>query len=883
MRTGIGILFFVLFQLSSFAQKNQVQGYLKDSAGKPVVSATVTLKNTTQRIIAFKRTDEKGYYELSLADTVQKNTLSLDIRHLGYKKISQKLEDNQTIYNFLMETESVNLQEVEIKSTLKVYGRNDTLKYNVDAFSKQEDRSIGDVISRMPGMEVSESGKIKHNGQDVSSLLVNGDNLLDENYSIGTKTIPYDMIKTLEVLKSYQPTRVLRNKVITNDVAINLVIKDEAKLRMTNQLKVGAGLPEQYEGELSSILFNNKWKTLSVLRGNNTGLDLASYFSPDAVQTGELLSPGTVGAPPVSKQRYYFNKSGALNTNNLVNLNDSIQLKVNVNLLADNNSMEYSSMTETYLPGNIVRYTELQQTSYNPFIADAGLTLEANKSKYFLKNNFNLLLQQNRGLSALSSNAMPIQQRINNRVQDFSNTFSYIPELKNKSTVSVDWYLNYKNKPQELLITPGMHQTTLNSNVPYMETHQTVEIPTWINKLSLSYIYSQGIIKQTYKVGMVNEFQQFLSALSLLQNDGQLTGFSGNPDNHLRWNKQEFYTAARYEYKKERWESTLYIPLTMQRIGYKDSGFALDNKENRVLVNPTLRVKYFLSAEDFMTFNYGYNNQIGDITSVYRGVVLRNYRSLHANEAMLQEKDMHQAGLQFGLQRSMQMLFINAGVGYDKILANTLSSSIISDDIVRTVVLPINNDMTTFRANMGISKFIKLIGSTADLKAIWSTTRSDQIQNGERLPFNNIVFTVSPGVEVQLHSKLRLKYSSSGIWFTSKQAFSDASIPYIKDIRMQTYEQASRFTWIPVKGMDVQFNLRHHHINQPGLSPVNYLFADASARYKVNKWKTDFELNLFNLTNIRSFETYTLSSNSFWQSKYQLRERMLLLKALFYF
>src|SRR5690606_7831628 len=168
-------------------------------------------------------------------------------------------------------------------------------------------RTIEDVIKRLPGMEVNEDGKIKFNGQDISNLYIDGDDLLDDKYAIGTKTIPYAMVKGVEVLQNHQPLKVLKNKVFSDQIAVNLVIKEEAKLKLSTQARLGIGLPQQYEGELNAILFNKKYKMLNVLKGNNTGDDLRSDFngfnrssllsSMGNAQPKALLSAGTTGSP----------------------------------------------------------------------------------------------------------------------------------------------------------------------------------------------------------------------------------------------------------------------------------------------------------------------------------------------------------------------------------------------------------------------------------------------------------------------------------------------------------------------------------------------------------------------------------------------------------
>lgn len=54
----------------------------------------------------------------------------------------------------------------------------DTLSYLVGAYQEQGDRVIGDVLKRMPGIEVSNDGGIKYNGKAIRKFYVEEMDLL---------------------------------------------------------------------------------------------------------------------------------------------------------------------------------------------------------------------------------------------------------------------------------------------------------------------------------------------------------------------------------------------------------------------------------------------------------------------------------------------------------------------------------------------------------------------------------------------------------------------------------------------------------------------------------------------------------------------------------
>ncbi|WP_257670133.1 carboxypeptidase-like regulatory domain-containing protein [Parapedobacter tibetensis] len=884
------LLVFMLLATTAFAQPYQIHGALKTQDGNPVPHASVTIRNTQDRIVAFKSSDASGNFAIALPAPVKPNSLRLQINHLGYAKIDLPLSIDRNRYEITMEEKAIDLSEVEVKSRPRIDSRGDTLSYDVASFAKAEDRSIGDVLKRMPGMEVSESGQIKYNGRNISNFYIDGDDLLDDKYSVGTKTIPYAMVQKLEVLQNHQPLKVLKNKTLSDKVALNLIIKDEAKLKLTGQAKLGAGLPQQYDGELNSILFNKKYKMLNVAKGNNVGDDLAAdftafNFSDMLAGAGNsrpqlLLSSGTAGNPALPKQRYYFNNSGSLNANNLVNLKSGLQLKSNINGLLDRNNMAYNSLSELYLSSDTIRYSERQDIDKSPFLTDVSLSAMANKDDYYFSNVLKMKYSGETGASSLLSNDMDMDQRLRHRVRDFSNTLAYTPALKNGNVINIQWYLNHYNQPQTLAIAPGINRDVLNDGEPFAGIRQFAETPTWFNRASLAYRLTKGIVKQRYRVGVLNEWQRLRSSLRLMQNDGSETPYVGSDDNNLHWNRQQLFAEGTYEYKKGPWESSLMLPLTAQRVAYEDATFALSEREIRVLFNPSFRVKLMTNVEDYFSVSYNFSNQMGNINGVFRGALLANYRRIRANNAALQEQSGHNIGLRYNFQRAISMLFMNAGITYSKSTANTIASSVITDNIARTVLLPFDNDVSSLSANGGISKYIFALGATASLKASWSTTKFNQLLNGESLPFDNISFTLNPGFEARLFGRISINYSGTGTWTTSRLVDQEATAT-IHDQQLRMVDQSVGITCSPFTHTFIRVNGRHQYTGQQQTADISYFFADANIRHRLIKWRTDIEFELTNLANVTSYETYHLSANQFAYSHYNLRGRMAVLKCTF--
>jgi polyhydroxyalkanoate synthesis regulator protein len=78
----------------------------------------------------------------------------------------------QTV-DFELNRDTKKLEEIEvIARPIEKYG--DTLQYLVSAFARQDDRSIEDVLKRMPGIEVKENGQITYQGTPIEKFYVEG-------------------------------------------------------------------------------------------------------------------------------------------------------------------------------------------------------------------------------------------------------------------------------------------------------------------------------------------------------------------------------------------------------------------------------------------------------------------------------------------------------------------------------------------------------------------------------------------------------------------------------------------------------------------------------------------------------------------------------------
>jgi hypothetical protein len=876
----------LLFSASCFGQS--IKGTVKDSTGKAVPYASINLKNTaTNGIISYTVTDAKGAYTLPLPANTPVSGLMIEVRCIGYKNQSKSITDLQPSVDFILSVSINQLQAVVIKSSRPVLRTNgDTLSYKVSDFSSVQDRVIGDVIKKLPGITVASDGRISYNNKPISNLYIGGDNLLDDKYNIATSTIPQGVVDQVQVIQNHQPVKVLQNKVMSDDVALNLSFKKGAKLQMVGQESIGAGLPGNYDVDLNAMMFKDKYKAINYLKGNNTGNDLqedlVSHNFADYMQRTDndvpatMLSLGSVNDPALSRDRYLFNRSGILNLNNLVNFKKNVQMKINAYYLHDTRRQDYSQNTTIFLPGDTVRYNETQRNRFRPDILHTQFTLNVNQDKYYL--NDVLLMDNNRSTnySSLNTNGTMVNQVFRDNALSFSNEFNQIRSLRSNNIIQAYSYISHSAEPESRTIEPDYNNAIFNNNIPYAQLVQNVNVPTWFTNNYISFKIPSTLITQSFKTGFSVQSQTLTSNLNVAQADNTVNLESDSSLNHLNWTRKKLYAEAAYDLPGSILKVNLTLPVSLQRIDYSDSLYSLKKSLTRLYFNPQLRVKYQTGLENYLTFLYSYRNETGTIEDIYQGYILKDYRTLYANNANLTERQNQLAALGFNYRKALTLFFASLNVLYNHIASNNIASDVITNNLRQRVVLPYPNSTDSWTMNGTVSKYSFSLKTTFSGGIQWQSNKSVQIQNNVLLPFSTTSETLNAGTNTKVNEQVNFSYKAT---FTQIHSHSvaEASAYHIN----QLLQQAS-FNYDPTTYLQFKLSGEHYFTRQQGNPDLKYFFADADAKFRIEKWKIDLDLSAINFLNVKTYNTLYLSANTLTASSYTLPGRIILLKVQFH-
>jgi len=877
----------------SFKSNGQfaIKGSVRDSLGKPIRYATVSIVNSGNVVKAYALTNNTGYFSITLADSLRKADLTLHFSSLGYKKKSVAVLPDRSVYDIILSADTRSLAPVTIKGErIPIKIRGDTITYNAKAFSTPNDRVLEDILKKMPGIRVDDNGKISYNGKPITNLYLDGDNLLDDKYAIGTKNIPNKTVDKVQVLDNHQPINALVGKVYSNQVDINIIFRDSAKTKPLSQAALGAGLPGNYDGMLNAMLFKSNYKAINYIKANNIGFDLSAEVNSfnlddklkniDVLPPDALLSVSDVSKPSLPVYRYLFNNNAMVNLNNLVTLSKDVKLKLNLYYLHDRQQQNFQSSTTTYLPGDTIRYTERQSNRLQPDLLHAGIDLNVNKKTYYINNNFNADINKQNVTSQLSTNGIAESQGLNSKVQNFSNDFNYIGSRKDQ-IFELYSYINYIRQPQTLTINPGPDSGFFNNGVPYTGLLQSVNTPSFFTNNYITFGFAKLKFQQLYKIGFSTADQDLTSGLVKTLADGILQPAVDSAVNDLNWRRYREYFEGEYNWITEKLKVTVRLPFSFQQIKYSDSSYNYQNALSGLIFNPAINLKVSNGAEDSWGFSYRNITEFGNINDVYAGNILVNFRSLYSNSGALPKSNSNVFGFNYNFRRALKLMFLNLNATYTIKNANTISTTILNDNFEQRIILPFQNRTNSFNSGLSFSKFLFGVQTTLNARIGWQFDQTNNIINNALLGYSNYITSANLSTDSKLTDRIFFKYYAA---YTYIESIQKSGQPVAG-----SYQHLNQLNekWELNLGAAKNLNLKltgEFYYNQQILSNyTRYFFADAAVQYKLVRQKIDLEASILNMGNVNDFDITSVSSYAITSSSYKIQGRIAMLKVLFNF
>ena len=176
----------------------------------------------------------------------------------------------------------VELGEVVVKSTLlKFYMDGDTLVYNADAFPMAEGSMLGELMKKLPGVEVEDGGVIKINGRQIDAMLLNGKDFFDKDKKTLLENMPSYMVKSFNAYER-TPDMVLgtiAEKTTPKEYVMDVRLKKEYSVGWIANAEAGGGATffdndkgnkdGKYLGRVFGLRFTKNSRMVAYVNANN--------------------------------------------------------------------------------------------------------------------------------------------------------------------------------------------------------------------------------------------------------------------------------------------------------------------------------------------------------------------------------------------------------------------------------------------------------------------------------------------------------------------------------------------------------------------------------------------------------------------------------------
>jgi len=252
-----------------------ISGKLTNEAGNTISGASITIsKKGTDNIIAYDISNDKGMYSISIPAT--ETEVDIQVRSIGFVTVTKTIFAQTQTLNFTLKEKVVELEEVIIKNS-PISRKGDTINYQVSSFAKEQDRSIADVLKRMPGIEVLSDGKILYQGKPINKYYIEGLDLLEGKYNLANENLPYKEVSKVQVLENHQPVKILDSLQFSDNAALNIKLKNS--YAFTGQAEIGTGFsPMLWDANITPMLFTKKQQMLVSYQTNNVGKNVSAQI-----------------------------------------------------------------------------------------------------------------------------------------------------------------------------------------------------------------------------------------------------------------------------------------------------------------------------------------------------------------------------------------------------------------------------------------------------------------------------------------------------------------------------------------------------------------------------------------------------------------------------
>jgi hypothetical protein len=887
MKKAIIISLFLVSIINSYAQIT-ISGTVRDSIGNPLEMANIIALNTIDSSLeGYATTDEKGHYKIKIA---KRTTVLLKVTYLGFTPKTKilVLTEQETTKDFVLNPANVALEGVEVVYEMPVTIKGDTIVYNADSFTSGNEKKLGDVLKKIPGVEVNNKGEIEVEGKTVSKIMVEGKDFFDGDTKLATKNIPADAIEKIEVLKNYNEISQMSTVNSDNDqIAINIKLKDGKKNFWFGEITAGTGSGDGKTRYLAhpKLFYYSPKKSVNIITDTNNMGEIPFTFQDYFKFTGgfkNMMKSGGINLSSNSLGLSFLKDNKAKEVKNdfiAINYSQTLTNKLNFNcflILSQANNEVQTNTTSTITNTNLIEQTENINLQKNKLgLLKLSLTYKPNTKfqwNYDVLSKFSDSAQNNHtsSFSTLNGAEQITSQKNEKPFSIKQNTnFYYTHNDKNILALSAqylfekgDLLYNTKNTRQ--------HFTTLPIDIgnSVFDVSQNKKNNTNQFNTTLDYYYILNKKSHlNFSIGTVFNKQTLQSNIYQKRDDNSILDFTAqNLNNNVQFNYSDVFVGMQYKIKLGIF--TLNPGLSLHQYSSKNKQLNVETKKTPFYVLPSFKAKIALKKSETIQLNYDVTTKFTDIKKVSKGVLYQSYNALSYGNSNLNNALYHNYNLSYFNFNSFSFTNINASISYikkDKSITNAFAPTI-NTDSKYTYLNNIEKE-EDLRVNLRITKrFWKMKIATSGVVSKASINRLTIISPNSFS--SNKIKQVSQNYTISIESNF-LKQPNFELGYevgitnfdnsksTNQKLYANVEVNFLK-----------HFTWL----VDYNYNQFLDSNNNKN----NYAFLNTDLYFQKEGSSWEFKASAINLLNTKSIKDDYFSTNYISTSNYVVQPRYLL-------
>lgn len=800
---------------TAYAQQ-AISGKVVSRTDRSPVAGAFVYAYSDKTMTGYALSDGEGLFSVRIPSG--KSADRLTVTCLGYSSETIAVDGKTSSYTVFMTENHISIKESKVTASV-VEEKGDTLSYTAGAFADGTERVLGDLLAKIPGLTVSQSGGVLVNGNYINKFYVEGMDMMGAGYGVVTKNLSPDKIARIEVYKRHQPIRSLVGIQQTDKSAVNIILKEDARntWMITGDFIGGAPDLPLFDAKALLTRFSKNSQDLYLIKGNNIGGDIikeltlqqymgrtgAFLISEDNLDSdfASRLNPRR-SSLPLPQEYWYDNLSGIASFNHLSKIDEDRQLRFSIQGAAEKYG-ESTMLTERidFSSEESMTIEETESVSDTKYYVTGKLGYENNSSKRFFKNelSFSGQIRDNEGMGDVYSQRYALPSF---KAENSLETTLRASERHALSISSISRFIS------------NSHSADFRTDA--LSAHQDYDQRSVISNNSISSSVLVNGIKLNLRGGLELEYQGIESRLQGI--DMSDIVFSSSPD--IFRISPNLSLSSSFLIGKT--DVTISAPVSYSFVSCSTS--------TKTLMYPTLSPSISLRRTLSQNLKAGayasYSVSRNDIESLLASAVMSSYRSISYSDSLARRQGAR-ASISLDWEDNVNMFY--AGVTGSAFMtgSNRMSSSFYSKDFTLTGFTDGSSRNDGYGLTGNMSKFFGVRSFVIDLKGGWNRTNQDlQLQNLVR-SYTADQWNASIQVRTNpvgwLSAEMKAEYMHNAINGDSKSS-SD---------RIDLYGMVSVK---PYKALSIDTYADYIHEYVPGMNVTNTPLVKTVATWRFNKF-----------------------------------------------